>query len=28
MGDFPPEVQAAAAGFADLQKQSGQRTRA
>jgi hypothetical protein len=26
--DFPPEVQAAAAGFADMQKQAGQRTRA
>ena len=28
MEDFPPEVQAAAAGFADMQKQAGQRTRA
>jgi hypothetical protein len=28
MDDFPPEVQAAAAGFADMQKQAGQRTRA
>jgi hypothetical protein len=28
MGDFPPEVQAAAAGFADMQQRSGQRTRA
>jgi hypothetical protein len=27
MDDFPPEVQAAAAGFADMQKQAGQRTR-
>jgi hypothetical protein len=28
MGDFPPEVQAAAAGFAEMQQRSGQRTRA
>lgn len=28
MEDFPPEVQAAAAGFTDMQKQAGQRTRA
>jgi hypothetical protein len=28
MDDFPPEVQAAAAGFADMQKQAGRRTRA
>ena len=28
MEDFPPEVQAAAAGFADMQKQAGQRPRA
>jgi hypothetical protein len=27
MDDFPPEVQAAAAGFADMQKQAGRRTR-
>ena len=26
MDDFPPEVQAAAAGFADMQKQAGRRT--
>jgi hypothetical protein len=28
MDDFSPEVQAAAAGFADMQKQAGQRTSA